>query len=395
MRTGSLIALIGVSALGLSGCASVQKAGDVTASAVASTSDNSTTSVSTDSPTGSDTGTSTGQSNTTGGTSYVSNDSAFSIDGTAKTEIAIANPGGGINVETATVSVNTNLTGMTWVDTIEMALFKTGITGVATDGLDQNQDFYNTPGVNPNFTGYKQYHKIIGGADGTTTTDAELQIWSYQFSNIGKYTVWNDPSAANNNNVSLFFDGSATPTTALPAGSATYRGKFGGIGVASNWLSPTRTVDDPFDTADTAGKTYDPNGTWRVVGDTTVVADFGAGTVNGTINNMTWRKFTGSETSPDGFITITPGETAKPFSNYTFNGTITDNTFAGNAQGQAGSVVTGNNAVNGGFFGPNGEEVAGVVSVETTSPSPTDGLTTNDANRRGFIKLDGVFQGNR
>ena len=145
----------------------------------------------------------------------------------------------------------------------------------------------------------------------------------------------------------------------------------------------------------TATTVYDPNGTWRVVGDTQITANFGSGTVTGSITNSTWRKFTGSATSPDGFITITPAETAKPFTNYTITGTITGNTFAGNAEGPVGVVVTGNNAVNGGFFGPNAEEVAGVVSVETTSPSPSDGLTANDANRRGFVNLRGVFQGTR
>lgn len=396
MRTGSLIALVGMAALGLSGCASIEK---VSSAAGVGTStgagDGTTTSVDPDSATGSDTGTSTGQSNTAGNTSFVFNDGAFNINGASRTEIVVANPGGGVNVETATVSVNTGLSGMTWADSIEMVLFRTTVTGVNTDGLDQTQDFYNTPSVNANFTGYKEYRKIVGASTGAPTTDAELQIWSYQFSSVGQYTVFNDPSAANNNNVALFFDGTATPTANLPAGTVTYNGKFGGTAVVSNYTEPTRTVNDPFDTDGLVGTTYDPNGTWRVVGDTQVTANFASGAVTGTINNTTWRKFTGSPTSQDGSITITPLEGAKPFVNYTITGTITDNTFAGAAQGPAGQVVTGNNAVTGGFFGPNAEEVAGVIAVETTSPSPRDGITTNDANRRGFINLRGVIQGTR
>lgn len=394
MRTGSFIALVGVTALGLSGCASIEK----TASGVASstgTGSGTTSGVDPDNPTGSTTGTSGGQSNATGSTSFVFNDSAFNIGGNSRTEITVANAGGGLNTETATVSVNTGLSGMTWADPIEMALFRDTVGGVNTDGLSQSPNFYGAPGVNPNFTGYKEYRKISGASGGSPTTDAELQVWSYQFSSIGQYTVFNDPSAANNNNVALFFDGQATPTSSLPAGSVTYNGKFGGTATVANYLSPNRTVNDPFDTGAVAGDPYDPNGTWRVVGDTQVTANFGSGAVTGAINNTTWRKFTGSETSPDGFITVTPGESAKPFTNYTFSGTITDNTFTGNAQGPAGSVVTGNNAVSGGFFGPNAEEVAGAVTVETTSPSPSDGITANEANRRGFINLRGVFQGNR
>ncbi len=395
MRTGSFIALIGVSALGLSGCASIEKSDGGGAVAVAATAGGTTTSVDPDSNTGSDTGTSTGQSNSTGGTSYLFNDGGFTITGAALTDVAVTNFGGGINTETATVSVNTGLNGLTWADPIEMTLFRDTVGGVNTDGLDQNTNFYATPGVNPNFTGYKEYRRIVGATGAATSTDAELQIWSYQYSNIGQYTVFNDPSAPNNNNVALFFDGDATPTSGLPAGSATYNGKFGGTAVVSNYLSPTRTVNDPFDTDGLVGTTYDPNGTWRVAGDSQVVANFGSGAVTGSITNTTWRKFTGSATSPDGFITITPSEGAKPFTNYTFTGTITGNTFAGNVEGPAGAVVTGNNAVNGGFFGPNAEEVAGTLSVETTSPSPSDGLTANDDNRRGFISLRGVFQGTR
>ena len=274
---------------------------------------------------------------------------------------------------------------MTWADQIEMALFRDTIGGVATDKLS----------FTANFSGYKEYRNISGGTGSSTTTDAELQIWSYQYSNIGQYTVFNDPSAGNNNNVSLFFDGSATPTSGLPAGAATYNGKFGGTAVVSNYLEATRTIVDPFDTAGTIGSTYDPNGTWRVVGDVQVNANFGTGSITGGVNNTTWRKFTGVTTTQDGFITVTPAETAKPFRDYTLTGTITDNTFSGNVSGTPGAVVTGNNALNGGFYGPNAEEVAGVLSVETTSASPSDGITTNDANRRGFISLRGVFQGNQ
>lgn len=404
MRTGSFIALAGLAALGLSGCASIDKAGLTSTASSSSTSDNATTSVDPDSATGSSTGTSTGQSNATGGTSFAFNDGGFTITGAAKTEVTVSNAGTGIGNEIASVAVNTGLNGMTWADSIDMALFRTTIGGVATDRLDRNQDFYNAPGANPNFTGYKEYRSIKGSnGNGGSATDAELQIWSYQYSNIGQYTVFNDPSAANNNNVSLFHDGSQTPTSGLPAGTATYRGKFGGVAVISNFLTSTRGVDDPFDTDAVAGTDLDPNGTWRVVGDVNVTANFGSGTVTGNVTNSTYRRFTGSATSPDGYITVTPQEynpggganNSRIFADYNITGTITDSTYSGNVRGPNGAVVTGNNAVNGAFYGPNAEETAGVLSVETTSPGPSDGLTTNEENRRGSVKLRGVFQGTR
>lgn len=385
MRTGPLIVFFGLACLALSGCASLEK---VAAVAAANDINDTATSGTLDTGgTGNADGTSQGQSNTEGGTAFVFNDGFFNIDGNSKALITVTNAGAGINNETANVQVNTGLSGMTWADAVEMALFRTTVSGLPTDGLSFMPDYYTAAVVNPNFTGYKEYRKI------TSTSDVELQVWSFTNSSIGQYFVHNDPSASNNDNVALFFDGNATPTSALPGGTATYNGKFGGTAVTSNWLTQTRTVADPFDTGSSgAGTTYDPNGTWRVVGDVQVTADFAAGTVNGTISNTTWRKFTGD--SPN-YITVTPAETAKPFHNYTFNATITENTYKGNVQGPAGVVVNGNNSVAGGFFGPNAEETAGVLASDTTSAGPSDGITANDDNRRGYIKLRGVFQGNR
>ena len=75
-------------------------------------------------------------------------------------------------------------------------------------------------------------------------------------------------------------------------------------------------------------------------------------------------------------------------------GTIDGNTYTGSVGGPVGSVVTGDNALSGGFFGPNAEETAGVIRSFTTNPAPTDGVSPNEENRRGFIDIRGVFQGN-
>ncbi len=411
MRTGSLIALAGLAALGLSGCASIEKTQSAAAAAAADVTDEITeattagviTPADPDAPatTGSSSGSSSGQNipDGEGSTAFVYNDRAFNVGGNAKLLVTVTDAAPGdapITNETANVAVATGFSAMTWADPIEMALFRTTVDGiipedsnieVPTDGLSFNPDFYSAAVTNPNFTGYKEYRKI------TSTSDAELQVWSYQHSRIGQYTVFNDPSAPNNNNVAVFFDGDATPTSGLPANTATYNGKFGGVATVSNFTPILRTVNDPFvssEPSDFAGQTYDPNGIWRIAGDSRVVADFTNGTVNGTITNTTWRKFTGRHTH-----TIVPAEPNKPFHDYTFNGTITDNTFSGRTLGPAGGVVTGNNGVNGGFFGPNAEEVAGVVSAETTVAQPSDGITTNDINRRAFINMRGVFQGTK
>ncbi len=372
MRTSYLFALLGTTALVLSGCSSVDK---VTTTSIAAT-DNATTGTTGGDATGNANATSTGQNNTTGSTSFAFNDNAFAVTGAGRTDVAVENAGGGINVETATVSVNTGFSEMTWADPIEMNLFSTTVFNPAFDGLHQGA----------NFSGYKEYRRI------NSTTDAELQIWSYAYSQVGQYTVYFAESAANQNNVSIFHDGDLTPTSGLPAATATYNGKFGGTAVTSNWLERPRAVNDPFnaDPSTNAGQDWDPNGTWRVTGDTTVNADFGAGSVNGVIDNLTWRKFDPAV----GYITIGTNETSRPFHNYTFSGTITDSTYSGTTRGPN-TVVTGNNAVNGAFYGPNAEETAGTVFSETTSVNPDDGRSPYEENRRGFITIRGVFQGNR
>ena len=365
-KPAALLAIISVAA---TGCA--KQEGFATAASSAAAPPATTTTTATG---GTTAGGSSGQNVSSGATAFVFNESGTSTTGNGIAKVTIANDGGGTGVETATVEVNTGNTAMTWADPVEMKLFKTGISVFpATDNLGGN---------------YKEYRTI------TADTDVELQVWSFNFSQISSYKVYSSPSAANDDNVALFYDGTETPVAALPGGAVTYNGKFGGIAEASNWLTPNRAVNDPFDTDAVAGSSWDPNGTWRVVGDVTVNADFGAGTVNGTLNNSTWRQFTGSATSPDGYITITPAEVSRPFGDYTFAGTITGNKYTGSVSGSA-NVVTGENAVNGGFFGPNGEETAGAFTVRTTNPDPTDGRSPNDSNRRGFIDLRGVFQGTR
>ncbi len=382
MRMGSLVALLAISASAVSGC---QTTTPEFGGAIAGTSGSGGTSSTfggtgtgtgtggTGTGTGSTTGTSTGQVVSNGSTSFAFNDGGAVTDGSAGTLATITNAGGGLNNESASVAVDVSSGGLTWADPIDMPLLSNTVS---------------TPAGVPNLGGaYSEYRQI------DTDTDAELQIWEYTHSRIGQYAVWFDSSAPNNNNVALFYDGNATPDTALPAATATYNGSFGGVAVASNWANGVRVQNDPFDTAELAGDEWSPNGTWRVTGTSQVVADFGAGTVTGSITNTTWRRYDASPTSPDGYITITPTETSRPFHDYTMSGTITGSTYTGNVLGPVGTVVTGDNSLSGGFFGPNAEETAGVLRSFTTAPDPSDGVSPNEDNRRGFIDIRGVFQG--
>ena len=325
--------------------------------------------------TGSSTGTSTGQVLTEGATTFAFNDAGTTTDGSALAQVTITNAGGGLGVETAEVAVDVNQGGLTWSDMQTMTLFRNTIASL--------------PGVPELGGNYSEYRHIA------SDSDAELQLWEFNHSSVAQYSVYFDDSAPNNNNVALFFEGNPTDEANLPAATATFNGQFGGVAVASNWIERQRAVDDPCDPGNPAGFFWSPNGTWRVTGDTQIVADFAAGTVNGSITNTTWRHFEPSQTSPDGYITITPAETSRPFHDYTMTGTIDGNTYSGQVLGPVGQFVTGDNALQGGFFGPNAEETAGIVRSFTTTPQPSDGISPNEENRRGFIDIRGVFHGSQ
>ena len=379
MRKGFLAASLAIAAASISGCQTTSPNFD---SGVSTASGGGTTTGTTGTGTtgtgttgtGSSTGTSTGQVLSSGSTTFAFNDAGATTNGSTATQVAITGAGTGIGSESASVAVDVSTAGLTWSAPVNMPLFKTTI-----DSL---------PGV-PDLGGsYREYRQI------TSETDAELQLWTYAESRVGQYTVYFDPSAPNNNNVAMFFDGNATPESALPATTANYNGTFGGVANVSNFAERDRRVDDPYDIEKLTGDSWSPNGTWRVTGDATIVANFTDGTVGGTIDSTTWRRYDASPTSPDGYITITPSETSSPFHDYTLAGTISGSTYNGTVTGPSsasGGVVTGDNALEGGFFGPTGEETAGVIRSFTTAPAPTDGRSPYEENRRGFIDIRGVF----
>ena len=389
MRNGSLVAVLAISAAAVSGCQTTNPDFDSAVGSATATGGGTTTfggtgtgttgtgTTGTGTPTGSPTGTSTGQVLGGGSSTFAFNDNGAATNNSTFTEVTISNAGGGLNTETASVAVDVTTSGMTWAAPITMPLFSNSVDGTLTAG-----------GV-PQMGGtYSEYREI------DSDTDAELQIWEFNHSRVGQYAVWFDPSAPNNNNFAMFYDGDATPEAALPAATATYNGSFGGVAVASNWANFTRTINDPFATDIVAGDSWSPNGTWRVTGSSQIVADFGAGDITGSITNMTWRKYTAEDSSYDGYETIVPAEIS-PFHDYQMTGTIDGNTYTGSVGGPIGGVVTGDNALNGGFFGPNAEETAGVLRSFTTSPDPDDGISPYEENRRGFIDIRGIFQGTR
>jgi hypothetical protein len=123
------------------------------------------------------------------------------------------------------------------------------------------------------------------------------------------------------------------------AGSATYSGTYKGIAIADGYSPANHT------------------------GAANMTANFGAGTVNGSITNLSGSAY--SISSP--FLT---GPSLPGSATIGFNGTITGTQFAGTTTFNSPSgTSTGSGKVVGGFFGVGAPEAAGVMSTKITTNS--------------------------
>lgn len=138
--------------------------------------------------------------------------------------------------------------------------------------------------------------------------------------------------------------GNATSAASMPTTSAVYNGKFTGVSInqfgASNELSGTSTMN----------------------------ANFGSGTVNGTVSNLT-----------SSSVSVGYG--------LSMAGTISGNTYSGtagftNPAGTPSGAATAS-ALNGGFYGAGAAETAGALTVQGTSGAG------------GPVAITGAFGGRR
>lgn len=266
-------------------------------------------------------------------------------------------------------------------------------------------DRYTRPGQATSSLGgsYREYRSIV-----RDTTDAELQLWNFDHSYAAQYRVWEGGNADPANSLVVFYGGDKTPAAEMPSsGTATYNGKFGATATASNWLSFERSVPDEFAikpestySVDAEGnieaETVSPNGEWRVTGDTSIAADFGAGSVAGTIDNMRWRKYQpdakAEKSDPQGYINLTDAEGRHPFPrSYQLDGSIEGSDYGGSVA--TAGFVPGANAFKGSFFGPGAAETTGIMHHQGTAPNPSDGMSPNEEARRGYVDIRGVFNG--
>jgi hypothetical protein len=272
-----------------------------------------------------------------------------------------------------TIRVDTNTsTNGNWPTPVQMTEYVPGSTAVDPTGN-------NNGGTDclPN-CGYREYRAL------SATRDEELQVWAWNESYATQYR--NASGGGEATQQAWSFGGNRTAVTGMPvAGSATYNGRFVATAKSSNWIKPS-------------GANIDPNGLWRVQGASSVTADFGALTVDGTLTPETWESF---QQGVSGWYTWnvgTAGTVAEPDyeiynAQVALEGTITGNTYTGTAA-LDGTFVSGDNPMHGGFFGAGASETTGIFNVYGVDPDPIGGSAGINDDRRGFLTINGAFNGN-
>ncbi len=250
-------------------------------------------------------------------------------------------------------------------------------------------------GLGGTYKEYRAYSSALG-------QDEELQVWNWKYS-YG--TQYRDVASGGADAVHQAWSagGTKTATASVPtSGTANYAGQFGATAKTWNW------IDNPNDTI----ATMSANNVWSVIGKSNLTADFGTGGFSGVLTPEKWETWR-SRNGAIGFgivdvtlpkIPANAVNTAniQPFMTTAIflNGTIQSdkNTIRGTATlDQANSLgfITDEttNVMNAGIFGPTANEISGVFNVNGTSPQPKGGQFPINDDRRGYIEMSGVFNG--
>jgi hypothetical protein len=285
--------------------------------------------------------------------------------------------------------------------------------GFSTDApVDTSDDFYwnqIVPYMGSKANGgigtdYREY----AVTSRTDNRDELLQVWAWNDSYTAQYQ--NQLGGGTPKQQAWSFGGRAT-TNMPTGGTGSYRGRYVGTAVTSNWLKP--------DSAD-----IDPNVPWMVQGSSELDVNFGAATnqVTGRLKTETWTSYqerlnawytwqTASAANPvAGNIAGNPSVETILTPNYEFYsselklaGTITDGDTPGTAGAPAtknaivgtatfaGAYETSDNPMLGGFFGNNASEVTGVFTATGIAKDPRGGSTGINDPRRSDIIINGSF----
>jgi hypothetical protein len=245
---------------------------------------------------------------------------------------------------------------------------------------------------------YKEYRAF----DSAKGQDEELQVWNWNYSYGTQYRNMST-SGGEANQQAWSAGGTRTAAAAVPtSGTANYTGRFGATAKTWNW------VDDPNNTI----ATLSANNIWRVTGSSNLSIDFATGNFTGVLDPQQWNAWQ-SRNGAIGFATVdvtlpntpanivnTANKTAFMYTDIFLSGTLQadKNSIVGRSNlDQANSLgfITdqGNNDMYAGIFGPTANEITGVFNVNGISPSPTGGKLPINDDRRGFLEMSGVFNG--
>ena len=234
---------------------------------------------------------------------------------------------------------------------------------------------------------YKEYRAISNDPAGNLN-DEELQVWKWTNSYATQYR---DATSGGGEarHQAWSFGGTATAVASMPVGgTVNYVGRYGATSKTWNWIDDTTVV-----------KTISANNSWRVEGSSAISANFGTGTMTGTLTPQTWTAYQ-SLNGATGFATVNSGAVGNPNhmtfmdDNVAIQGTITGNTATGTASLDISQGwVNGVNPMYAGFFGATANEVTGAYNFVAVLPDPVGGVRPINDDRRGFVQQSGVFHG--
>ena len=236
---------------------------------------------------------------------------------------------------------------------------------------------------------YREYRNRSNNPD--NYRDEALQVWAWQDSYVTEYRN----GASNGEPKQEIWSVGGRKAAAVPTGGkVNYSGRWVGTAKTQQWDRPQ-------------GAEINPNALWRVQGNSVFQADFGTNKVSGTLTAESWtseqnQNYDWTWFTPSSGTASTPS-LAEP--NYVFydtkvkvdadivsDGTPTGvrNQISGNAS-LNGGFLTGDNAVEGGFYGNNGHELSGVFHVQGGLPQPIGGSTGHTDGREGVLIINGGF----
>jgi hypothetical protein len=251
---------------------------------------------------------------------------------------------------------------------------------------------------------YREYRAFTRDAAGKSI-DEELQVWSFANSYALQYrdvTASGKPA----DRQAWSFGGTKTPQAAMALkGTGTYAGKFGATATTSNFINRNTAILDANGNF-IGGQTVDNNNDWRVWGDSALQADFVTGKFTGVLTPREWNAF---ETMNNGNQFRTIGANNVADYNWAFfmddkvylKGTISNSATLGNTIAGTTSIEpatgwitnTTSNGLYAGVYGPNADEITGAFGVDATVVKPIGGYFPINDDRRGFITMSGVFNG--